>query len=361
MSAIPTLGAAVVMPPDGAPLRLVERPVAAPAAGEALVRIEACGVCGSDAFLQDGGFGADKLPRVPGHEAAGVVVAVGDDGDAEWIGRQVALYYIEGPVDSVWATGGHENIGPGIRRMGVDVDGAFAQYVVRPLTTLIPVDPRMDPASVAVATDALATPYHALTAIAGLQRGETLAVIGLGGIGSNAVQIGRHLGATVVAVGRGEAKLAQARELGASITAHSADGAESIISAAGGQIDVVLQCVGENTAMDRLAIDIAGFRGRVVFVAVSQEDFPVRATELIWRELSLKGSRGFTRGDIADVLALVQSGALTTDHLTQNRRPLHEAAEAIADLRSGAVLRTVLTMESPTADSPREPTEGDTR
>ena len=345
MTALPTSGAAVVMPPGGAALQYVQRPVDSPAAGEALIRIEACGVCGSDAFLQDGGFGPGSLPRVPGHEAAGVVIAVGDEADAVWVGRQVALYYIEGPDDSVWEQRGHENIGPGIRRMGVDVDGAFAQYVVRRIRTLIHVDPPMDPASVAVATDALATPYHALTAVAGLAAGETLAVVGLGGIGSNAVQIGRHLGATVVAVGRGEAKLAQARELGAAVTVHSADGPGAIIAAAGGQIDVVLQCVGENTAMDRLAIDIAGFRGRVVFVAVSQEEFPVRATELIWRELSLKGSRGFTRQDIAEVLALVASGALTTEHLTKNRRPLREAAEAIADLRAGAVLRTVLTMD----------------
>ena len=344
MTSLPTTGAAIVMPADGGPLRLVQRPVDTPAAGEALVRIEACGVCGSDAFLQDGGFGPDSLPRVPGHEAAGVVIAVGDARDEEWIGRQVALYYIEGPADSSWAKVGHENIGPGIRRMGVDVDGAFAQYLVRSIATLIPVEPPMDPASVAVATDALATPYHALTAIAGLSSGETLAVIGLGGIGSNAVQIGKHLGATVVAVGRGEAKLTQASELGAAITVRSSEGPDAIIAAAGGQIDVVLQCVGENTAMDRLAIDIAGYRARVVFVAVSQENFPVRATELIWRELSLMGSRGFTRNDISDVLALVASGDLTTDHLTRNRRPLAQAAEAIADLRAGAVLRTVLTM-----------------
>ena len=350
MTDIPTTGAAVVMPPGGGPLQLVQRPVDSPSAGEALIRIQACGVCGSDAFLQDGGFGPGSLPRVPGHEAAGVVIAVGDPSDETWVGRQVALYYIEGPSDSVWGSAGHENIGPGISRMGVDVDGAFAQYIVRSIRTLIAVEPPLDPAAVAVATDALATPYHALTTVGELVAGETLAVVGLGGIGSNAVQIGRHLGATVIAVGRGEAKLAQARELGAHVTAHSSDGAEAIIAAAGGQIDVVLQCVGENTAMDRLAIDIAGYRARVVFIAVSQEDFPVRATELIWRELALKGSRGFTRRDIEDVLGLVASGALTTDHLTRHRRPLREAAEAIADLRAGAVLRTVLTMDENEGD-----------
>ena len=341
---LPATGLALVMHAGRVGLEPVQRPVAAPGPGEALVRVQACGVCGSDVFLQEGGFGADALPVVPGHEAAGTVIAVGSSADDSWIGAQVALYYIDAP-DSIFSRSGHENMGPGIQRMGVDVDGAFAEYVTRPVSTLIAVDPPLDPAVVAVATDALATPYHALTAIAALRAGETLAVIGLGGIGSNAVQIGRHLGARVVAVGRSQAKLEQARSLGASVLVSSQSGAAAVREAAGGQVDVVLQCVGENTAMDRLAIDIAGYRARVVFVGVSRQSFEVSATELIWRELALLGSRGFTRADIADVLALVRSGALTTDHLTAHRRPLIEADAALDDLRAGRVLRTVLTMD----------------
>lgn len=347
MMALPERGLVVVIPEVGAPLEVAERPVRAPAPGEALVRVGACGVCGSDVFLQDGGFGHDKFPIVPGHEAAGTVVAVGDDADAAWVGKQVALYYIDWPPESRWAAGGHENMGPGITRMGVDVDGAFAQFVTRPLRTLIPVEPAMDPAAVAVATDALGTPYHALKAIAAVQPGETVAVIGVGGIGSGAVQIAAHLGARVIAIGRSPAKLATARELGAAVTIESSAGAAAIIEAAGGQIDVVAQCAGESTGLDRLAIEIAGFRARVVFVGVSREPFEVSATELIWRELALLGSRGFTVQDIAEVLELVRSGALATEHLTSNRRPLSEAAEALADLRAGRVLRTVLEIPMP--------------
>ena len=216
------------------------------------------------------------------------------------------------------------------------------------MRTLVRVEPELDPAVVAVATDALATPYHALARIAKLTAGETLAVIGLGGIGSNAVQIGRHLGARVIAVGRSAAKLEQARALGAEVTIDSAAGPAAIVEAAGGQIDVVLQCVGENTAMDRLAIDIAGFAARVVYVGVALTPFEVAATELIWRELALLGSRGFTRDDIVEVIDLVRSGALTTDHLTRSRRPLLEADAALDDLRAGRVLRTVLTIDSET-------------
>ena len=335
------MATAVIMPGIGEPLRVVDRAVRPPVAGEAVVRVDACGVCGSDVFLHEGGFGGDKLPVVPGHEAAGHVVAVGSERDAHWLGRQVALYYIDAPPDSVWARSGHENVGPGLRRMGVDEDGAFAEYVTRPIRTLVWVDPPMDPVDVAVATDALATPYHALTTVARVQPGETVAVVGLGGIGSNAVQIAKHAGATVVAVGRGEAKRNLARTLGADAVLQSADGAEAIQRAAGGQIDVVIQCVG-SPELDRLSVDIAGYRGRVVLVGASTEPFSLVSTDLIWRELAVLGSRGFTGQDIEDVLALVRDGALSTRHLVDHQRPLSEADEALDDVRAGTVMRTVL-------------------
>jgi len=341
----PATATAVVMPGIDEPLQVSQRLVRPPEAGEAVVRVDACGVCGSDVFLHKGGFGADKLPVVPGHEAAGHVVAVGSEQDAKWLGRQVALYYIDSPPESVWATSGHENVGPGLRRMGVDEDGAFAEYVTRPLRTLVPVHGGMDPADVAVATDALATPYHALTSVGRLRAGETVAVIGLGGIGSNAVQVAKHAGATVVAVGRSEAKMELARTLGADQVVRSEEGAHAIRRSVGGQIDVVVQCVG-SPMLDRLAIEVAGYRARVVLVGASTESFSVVSTDLIWRELAVLGSRGFTRNDIEDVLALVHSGELSTAHLVDHRRPLEQAAAALEDLRAGRVMRTLLVTDS---------------
>ncbi len=88
------------LPAIGSPLRLVERPVPEPGPGEVRVRVEACGVCGSDVFLQKGGFGAGvPLPIIPGHEAAGVVDALGDGVTTVALGDQVALYYITTPAD----------------------------------------------------------------------------------------------------------------------------------------------------------------------------------------------------------------------------------------------------------------------
>jgi propanol-preferring alcohol dehydrogenase len=334
----------MLLPGVGQPLEAVERPLPEPGDGEVRVRVEACGVCGSDLFLQSGGFGADRLPRVPGHEAAGVVDALGPGVDGIAPGDQVALYYIDADQDGRWARAGRENLEPRLTRMGVDVDGAFAEYVVRPAYTLIRPPEPVDPATLAVLTDAVATPFHALTRLAQVQPGETLLVIGVGGVGSNAIQLGRHLGAHVVAATRGK------RELAVRLGAHEIVPSDDSLRTQ--EADVVLQCAG-SAALDELAIGAAGPGGRVVLVGASTERFSASSIELIRRELSVMGSRGFTKRDIAEVIDLHLAGAIATDHLTSAIRPLGEANEALADLREGRVLRTVLSSPDRATRTPR--------
>jgi D-arabinose 1-dehydrogenase-like Zn-dependent alcohol dehydrogenase len=323
-----------VLPGVGAPLELVERDAPLPGPGEARVRIEACGVCGSDLFLQKGGFGADKLPVVPGHEAAGVVDLVGDGVTEVSPGDQVAIYYIENVPDAP-----RPNLGPAVRRMGVDVDGAFAEYVVRPVSTLIRPPRPLPPATLAVLTDAVGTAYHALVRIAEVKPKETVAVLGIGGVGSNAVQLAaKVLGARVVAITRSAQKQELARMLGADEAVSIGDALEAI---GGDGADVVVQCAA-SAAMDEAAIGLAGYAGRIVFVATTPESFSTRASTLVWRELALLGSRGFTVADIEDVIDLYLAGKISTDHLTATVRPLEEANEALDDLRAGRVMRSVL-------------------
>ena len=325
---------AMLLPAVGARLEAVERETPEPGPGEARVRIEACGVCGSDLFLQKGGFGADKLPVVPGHEAAGIVDALGPGVDGLGCGDQVAIYYI----DNVDPNPPRPNLGPGVRRMGVDVDGAFAEYVVRPVATLVRPPRFVDPVTLAVLTDAVATPYHALVRIAGVRAGETVAVIGIGGIGSNAVQVAKALGARVVAISRSEEKRELALRLGADASVELADAPEAI---GGHGADVVVQCAA-SPRMDEAAVELAGFAGRVVHVATTPEPFSVHASALVWRELTLLGSRGFTVEDIREVIDLYLDGTISTDHLTAHVRPLDEVNEALDDLRAGRVLRSVI-------------------
>ena len=322
-----------VLPAVGAPLELVERPIPEPGSGEVRVRIQACGVCGSDLFLQNGGFGADKLPVVPGHEAAGVVDSVGPDVTAVSPGDQVALYYIENTPGAQ-----RPNLGPAVRRMGVDVDGAFAEYVVRPASTLIRPAQYVEPATLAVLTDAVGTAFHSVVRIGQVKARDTVLVLGIGGIGSNVVQVAKAMGARVVAVSRSEEKRELARRLGADEAVALEDAARAI---GGDGADLIIQCAA-SAAMDEAAIGLAGYAGRIVFVATTPEPFSTYASTLVWRELTLLGSRAFTVADIEAAIDLYLAGTISTDHLTSVRRPLEQANEALEDLRAGRVLRSVL-------------------
>jgi D-arabinose 1-dehydrogenase-like Zn-dependent alcohol dehydrogenase len=342
---------AMELPAPGAPLRLVQREVPVPGPGEVRVRIQACGVCGSDLFLQDGGFFLqadggyrhDSFPIVPGHEAAGIVDEIGTGVTGVELGTQVAIYYIDPDPAGAWSQRGKENLDPAVERMGVDVDGAFAEFVVRPAATLIATPEQIDPVALAVLTDAVATPYHALVTRAKLRAGETLVVLGVGGLGSNAVQLGRHLGARVIAISRSDAKLELARTLGADETIRAGDGARRRLRELTGPDgpDVVIQCAGSG-ALDQEAIAIAGRGGRVLLVGVSREPFEALAVDLIWRELSVLGCARFTAAEIRAVIELYLEGAIRVDHLVNGVRPLEEANEALADLRAGTVVRSVL-------------------
>jgi len=333
------------LPGVGQPARMAERPVPEPGPGEVRVRIEACGVCGSDHFLQEGGFGAKvPWPIVPGHEAAGRVDALGEGVTGVAPGDQVALYYISTPPGDPWAAAGRPNISPHVIRMGVDVDGAFAEYVLRPVTSLVRPPAPVPPEVLAVLTDAVATPLHGLKRVAHLRAGETLVVLGVGGLGSSAVQLGKAMGARVIAVTRSAAKQALARDLGADVVigANDGDPVAAAREAAGGYgADVVVQCVGD-ARVDEQAIAIGGPGGRVVLIGGALEKFSVRAAEIFWRELSVLGSRGFVPDDIRDAIDLWLAGTIDVAHLVANRRPLAEADAALADLREGRVFRTVL-------------------
>ncbi|WP_420638288.1 alcohol dehydrogenase catalytic domain-containing protein [Candidatus Poriferisocius sp.] len=329
----------------GQPLELVEREPIQPGPGQVVVEVRACGVCGSDVFLRKGGFDS-TLPIVPGHEASGVVARLGPDVNDVQVGTPVAVYYIEHCGHCEMCSVGRVNMCLSVRRMGVEYDGAFADEVLVPARNVIAVEPEDDLAAVAVLTDAVATPYHALVRVGKVEAGMTVVVLGVGGIGSNAVQVAALLGCDVVAVSRSPAKLDLAERLGARAVVSAADGEQEMLEGikracgpAGPQ--VVVQTVG-SADVDTQAIKAVGIGGMVLLIGSSVDAFSVRAVDLIWKEASVHGSRGFVPDDIREVLDFYRSGHLPVDHLLGRQRPLSEANAALDDLEAGRVLRSVL-------------------
>lgn len=333
---------AAILRAYGEALEITELDDPTPGPRQVVVEVRACGVCGSDLFLQQGGFDS-ILPIVPGHEVAGIVAQVGAEVSEIAVGQLVAIYYIEHCDNCRFCNVGRPNVCLNLRRMGLDFGGGFAEKLVVRVENLIPVEADLSAADLAVLTDAVATPYHALRSVARAQPGETVVVLGIGGIGSNAVQVARHLGCRTLAVSRSQKNLDLALELGADqVLKAGNDLAKRIADAtkpAGP--DIVVQTVGSAT-VDEQAIDMVGTGGRVVLIGASTKRFSLRSVDLIWREAIIQGSRGFTPQEIRDVIELYRQGVITTAHLTQHTRPLDEVNEALRDMQEGNVLRSVI-------------------
>src|SRR5579872_2889745 len=166
------------------PLIEEEREVPQPSIGEAVIRVDACGVCGTDLKGYEGAVAAIRPPRVLGHEVAGKVVAIGDGVDPALVGTRTCVYLYRGCRECVYCRSDRENMctSPG-PRIGFERDGGFAEFVACPAQNLLPIPPNVSSDAAAILCDAAATAARAV-ARAQLTHGQKVAIIGVGGLGS---------------------------------------------------------------------------------------------------------------------------------------------------------------------------------
>ena len=313
-------------------LRVSQVPDPHPAAGEVVVRVEACGVCGTDRHLYRGDYSSAK-PVTLGHELAGTVVAVGEDVTVE-SGVQVA-------VDPNISCGTCRECRRGdvclCRRrvaLGVDLDGGLAEYVVAPARQLYVL-----PAEVGAEWGALCEPIACcLRALdhTHISAGSSVAVLGGGVIGQLMVQLAVLAGATdVVLVTRQPVRRALAERLGATVTfdPRKVDPVDAITGPAGvapGGVDVSIECVGSGETFQQ-AVGLARRGGTVVIVGVAPESEEARISpyDVFARELRIVGSylNPLTHGRAVD---LVASGRLALDPLITRRLSLDDVPAALA-------------------------------
>ena len=190
----------MVLEEFGAPLVLRDREAPVVGAGEVVLKVRACGVCQTDLKIISGKHpGARNVPLIPGHEVAGEIVEVGKGVDRGLIGKHAVVYNYLICGECEFCRAGRENLCTNIRgTVGFSRDGGFAEYISLPSQNCLLIDSHVAFEKAAIMTDAVVTPYHALVSKAKTKAGDTVAIMGVGGLGVHAVQIAKKLGADLI-------------------------------------------------------------------------------------------------------------------------------------------------------------------
>jgi propanol-preferring alcohol dehydrogenase len=321
-------------------LRLVEKPVPQPGEGQVLIRVEACGICHTDAAVVTGAYPGLKLPRVPGHEVVGRIEALGS-GVSKWkIGQRVGVGLIAGEDGSCepCRRGDPVNCENPVTQ-GVSVDGGYAEVMIAEARALASVPAELTPAEAAPLLCAGITTYNALRN-AGLRGGDLVAVQGIGGLGHLGIQFARHMGFRTVAIGRGREKEKFAKELGAHIYVDtSVDDVPAVLQRMGGA-KAILATAPSGDSIGPLVSSLA-VRGKLIVVGVPQDPIQLNAFPLVFGGRSIYGSLTGTPADSEDTLAF---SVLENIRPIIEIVPLERAADAYARLMEGkARFRMVLT------------------
>jgi D-arabinose 1-dehydrogenase-like Zn-dependent alcohol dehydrogenase len=290
----------VQVPEPGASLRLMEREVPEPAAGEVRVRVHACGVCRSDLYALAGAPGV-PYPLTPGHEVSGVIDAVGPGVEGWELQAEVGVGWFGGQCGSCPSCRRGDFVTcQNMKAFGLMRHGGYAEYLVTPASALAQVPAGMDLTDVSPLMCAGVTAFNALRS-ARAQPGERVAIVGIGGLGHLAVQFAAKMGCEVIAVSRGHSKEEAALGLGAH---HFVDAlADSALADLGklGGADVII-ATSPNGSLVSALVSCANPRARVVITGFSDDDIRISPFILITRNVSVAGSAAGTSMDAEETL-----------------------------------------------------------
>jgi D-arabinose 1-dehydrogenase-like Zn-dependent alcohol dehydrogenase len=338
--AVGTMKVAQVSGP-GADFQIVEREIPEPGAGEVRIKVQACGVCHSDVLTKDGMWPGIQFPRVPGHEVAGIIDAVGDGVSAWKRGQRVGVGW----------HGGHDNTCRECRRgdfnncrnlkiPGISYDGGYQEYMVAPVEALAAIPDSLSDVEAAPLLCAGITTYNSMRH-SGALPGDLVAVQGIGGLGHLGVQFANKFGYYVAAISRGSENAAFAMKLGASvyIDSQSTNAAQELQKLGGAR--AILATAPSSKAMSEL-IDGLGPNGKLIVVGAAPDPIEVTPVQLIMGNRAIQGWSTGTAADSEDTLHFAE---LTGVRPMIETYPLAKADEAYARMMSGkAQFRVVLTM-----------------
>lgn len=321
-------------------LELVERPVPQPEAGQVLIAVEACGICGADRGDIENADPAAN--RVPGHEVVGRIVALGANVPAIWtIGQRVGVGRFGGPcLECPACRSGRLHLCRNQPVLGSSCDGGYAEMMIARATGLVSIPEELSSEEAAPILCAGIATFNGLKA-SGAEAGDTVAVLGIGGLGHMAVQYARRMGFRVVAIGRGQDIAADAAELGAHryVDTDREDAAE-VLKEMGGAT-AILTTIGDAEAVSALMTALAP-GGRLVLLGIGKDPLAVSMGQIVGGE---RGVIGSITGSPYENERTLDFSVLTGVRPRIETVPLERAEEAYQKMQSGDVrFRMVLTM-----------------
>ena len=329
--------AAVLAKPRG-PVAIESVYLGEPGPGEVLVRMEACGICHSELYVQS----LEKLPLAPltlGHEGIGRIEAIGPEVNGWAPGDRAGITFL-GPTCGAceWCLSGRERFCPKQANFGYSLHGALTNYAMAPAAGLVRVPEQLPADQAAPLCCAGWTAWGALGE-AGLQPGQAVALSGLGGLGHLALQMARHRGLRVAAVDVSEAKLEMARQEGAEITVLAESAGRALQKQHGG-VDAAIVLTPSPAAIQQ-AFRSLKRNGTLVLVGISVTQYDLPLVDTIVKGISIRGSYLGPRRDLPEVFDMAVRGIIRPHSHTHT---LQEAPGLLEQMRRGDLMgRAVIT------------------
>jgi propanol-preferring alcohol dehydrogenase len=330
-----TMKAAVVRA-FGKPLVIEDLPVPVPGPGEILVKVKACGVCHTDLHAASGDWPVKPSPPfVPGHEAAGVVAALGPDVTDFKLGDAVGVAWLhDACLRCEYCETGWETLCEHQHNTGYSVNGGFAEYVIASAAFAARLPAGVDFAAIAPILCAGVTTYKGLKET-DTRPGEWVVISGIGGLGQVAVQYAKAMGLKVVALDIAEDKLELGRAAGAdrAVNALSADAVDSVLRDTGGGAHGVL-VTAVSTAAFAQALKMVRRKGTVSLVGLPPGEFPTPIFDVVLKRITVRGSIVGTRRDLDEALAFAAEGKVRSEI---TRAPLSDINAIFDRMKAGKI------------------------
>jgi propanol-preferring alcohol dehydrogenase len=289
------------------------------------------------------------VAHLQGHEAAGVIVQVGEGVAANRVGERVVMYYYVGCGSCRWCAQKEEQLCPSLKaQLGFVSDGCLAQFLVAPERNAVVIPDSISFEDAAPIGCSVTTAVHAAK-LSRAAKGEWAAIYGVNGVGFGLVQLLKHKGLKVIAITRSAERRAKAIELGADVAIDATDPsgvAAAVREATGGEgADVIFECVGRRETMDQCVgwAGALGKRGRLVMVgytAGEEHEFRLHPIPLIVYEQTVMGSVGATLEDLQESVNLVGSGVIKT--LVDSVIPLGDFQLGLDKIKNSACVGKVV-------------------